>query len=265
MVRQAVVAASALALAVSGCSKAQYQSAVDMAPYEARAATSPVAEGLYCPVTVMWRRDGEPILVMAGEENDHPSCVRYHWDKKRRLVLADGLEGKDGDPPEKFEAAAAPLGEGLFALQSTNNAAEAAKAARFTISLALVSGEAIGQIEPLPAAAMLKLAARHPGAEVNEIKTSDADDAAGPVFIRSGPREDVAELLKDAARLSLKQADSPGAIELAILVRVDDPKSLTVRNVLKRSDLEKLRKLAVALADRAPTGVSASSETSDMP
>jgi hypothetical protein len=241
---------AAFALLAAACNNnAPYTSAVNLATSEVRPAVSPVPEGLYCLVSVSWREDGEPVSVSSGGAD---TCMRYSWDAQRRMVIAIGADTDDGEEPYRAEFALAPLGDGIFLMQSddTSSVPERASIAPYTIALALIEGGAISAISSIGETPRRELARRFPA-----VILADLPDEGAGSYIKSGDRTYISAYLKDAALLGLTLPDDDGHFSVQTMLRVDAPDAESVFTILKRPDIVALKEKARSLARRAPQGI----------
>lgn len=241
---------AALCLLATGCTASSpIGSAVDMTPMYARSFEAPIPAGLYCPVTVSWRADGEIVGVAPGPRS---SCLTYSWDGMRRVIVGLPLAPSDEEGPHRIEIALAPLGVGLFIAQTANTggSAEAQAAVPYVVATLLAAGGVYSLTPALDEGMVGRIFARFPQIAYVPFETED-----GPRYVKSGAREDIAAALKETATLSLSLPDENGNMTLALLVRADAPAAEPVSSLLKRLDLAAIRAAAVRLARQAPSGI----------
>lgn len=239
-----------LCLLAAGCTEsALIVSAVDMAPVYSRSAEAPLPAGLYCPLTVSWRADGEIVGVAPG---DRRSCMTNSWDGTRRLIVGQQLVASGDERPQRAEIAMAPLGDGLFVAQTANVDGEGAirPAAPYVITSVLSAGGVYSLTPGLESGAVDQIFSRFPQIEFVPF---DADE--GRRYIKSGAHEDIAAALREVATLSLSLPDQNGNLTLALLVRVNTPAAESVSSLVQRLDLAAIRTVATRLAKQAPTGI----------
>lgn len=233
---------SAVAVLGAAACMPGYRSAIDLAPASLRPAASPVADGVYCLALISWRADGEPVAAMNG---DKYSCMRYAWDKERRVARIEGFASKDGEP-ERTESAVISLGDGIFMTQ-TGGSCDAD--ALCDIALGVIEGGAVATVPVLEDGPRSELAKRFPAVILGQ------EDNTPGSYIRSGDLTAIHAYLRDAARLALASPGEDGSFSLAMMMRVDAPLQETVFTLLKRADVVALKSRVLSLARSAPHGI----------
>lgn len=156
-----ILMAGLMIFAASGCTFG-LPSAVDAAPFEARPAKAPFADGEYCNTAA---DEAGELKVQRPDEDDGDACATFTWDASQRLfVMRDNL-GKEGE----FKLVA--LGDGFFMVQLPPTTDDDSPFA-FLLMAAVVQGEA-AVILPLPdGEAIVPFAARYPGLALSTYKPS---------------------------------------------------------------------------------------------
>jgi hypothetical protein len=261
-----MLAGLALTFCLGACT--YYGSDVDMAPYDARPASSPLEPGVYC---VTLDPDDAPddaaprpvgvTLIGAGDD-----CGLIEWDAETRTALSRDRPAdpaKPDDTPEEAEdpdvAVLVPIEDGLYLWQSENSKETSPRYALYTL---LASDTAMTAIDLITPAEYRLLAKRHPGVVIAEQPTTEklplepeSDPEDELPYIVSGSRSDVAALLIEASALSLRKALIKGE-EPGFIVRdagtATEPHPATPEQARAIQDL---KDKAAALAARAPQGI----------
>lgn len=168
------VLATLTMLAASACGPLGLPTAVDAIPFDARPATQPFADGVYCGLDEDEEDDSKLVVRSLTEEGDS-ACTTWTWDAGRRLfVVAGETDGflKTGD------VAIADLGDGLLLMQFPETKPEDEEADEkpwaFLLWIAMGEGEAVALV-PLPSSEEVRArASAYPGI----VFSADEDDPA---------------------------------------------------------------------------------------
>jgi len=159
-----ILMAGLMIFAASGCTFG-LPSAVDAAPFEARPAKAPFADGEYCGLDD--DEDGQ-LVVRSAEADDDNNCAAFTWDAARRVFVLSDESDETRDiyaVVKPGELAIADLGDGLLLLQFNNQEAEQDPDTSwpFMLMAGMAHGDAIA-ILPLPSdERVVTYAASYPG------------------------------------------------------------------------------------------------------
>ncbi len=203
-----ILMAGLATLAASGCTFG-LPSAVDAAPFEARAATAPFADGEYCTLE---QDEAGKLVVRRLIEDARSICSTLTWNATRRLfVMRDG-EGKEA------ELKLVDLGEGFLLVQLPAGTGKSDSPYAFTLLAAAVEGEAF-VILPLPdSESILPVAARYPGLTLSTytpsrppFTTPVVPEGAQPpppepdhYYISAGSPADIRDFARDILRIGIR-------------------------------------------------------------
>lgn len=201
-------------LAASGCTFG-LPSAVDAAPFEARPAEAPFADGEYCSIAA---DEAGELMVQRPDDDDEDACATFVWDASQRLfVMRDNL-GKEGE----FKLVA--LGDGFFMVQFPTTPDDDSPFA-FMLMAAVAQGEAAA-ILPLPNdETYVPLAARYPGIALSTYKpslppfmTPVAPEGAEPLppepdhfYISAGSPAEIHDFVRDILREGIRKGSASRA------------------------------------------------------
>lgn len=250
------LAACLAALGSSGCVNLVYGTDVDMAPFEERAASPVLLDGVYCAFDVI-EGDADSPAWRLGEAS---GCTRVSWRSDDRAFLFEAVEPDEDWPGNKLGVSAVPIGEGVFIFQAGPAPDdEPVLSPRYQLQLAFVSPDAIAVIMALNDQPMAELARLHGDLAFGE--------TGGRLFVQSGKRSAIAAFLRDAAALALSRdwRDEPEELTVFPLVRVDAILPGSPMNEAQITSILGIQKAADALGAKAPRGIEMPGESPKPP
>lgn len=199
-----ILTAGLAMLAASACTFG-LPSAVDAAPFEARPAKAPFADGEYCSTAA---DEAGQLMVQRPDEDNEDACATFTWDALQRLfVMRDSL-GNEGE----FKLVA--LGDGFFMVQLPAGEKEDDSPFAFLLMAAVAQGDA-AVILPLPnGEAIVPFAARYPSLALSTYEPSRppfttpvAPEGAEPLppvpdhfYVSAGSPAEIRDFVRDVLR-----------------------------------------------------------------
>jgi hypothetical protein len=259
-----ILTAGLAMLAASACTIG-VPSAVEAAPFEARMASAPFADGVYCAL----ERDADGGRVVKSADADgENNCASFAWEASRRAFVVTDSEGEK--PPE--DVAPADLGGGLFLLQFRVAETERSeKPFSFLFMAGMAQGEALAVLPLGFDEHTAAMAGRYPGIQLSTYQVAspfppvpaEEGDIAEPAevdthkafYISGGSPPDIRALVRDIALYSVgwsvreaREKSAPLADAVPTLVRdvagaADHPPTQAQRDDIRRA-MAKLQALA---------------------
>lgn len=260
-----ILVAITAALAASACTVG-LPSAVEAAPFAARMATAPFADGAYCPLE---KNEAGELLVTSRDEDGDTNCGAFSWDASRRVFVIEDLANKT----QTMEFAPADLGDGLFLMQLPETGKDKDdKPYGFTLMAGIAHGAAV-LVLPFPSDAQAKnLAAQHPGVTLSlctsctsiaETPVAEADaDTPEPVtasrpdvfYISAGSPADIRRFARDIAIWMISElvrsAEQGGTHDdgMPMIIRDQSGRESHLPSAAQQHDIDMLTKKMRALA-----------------
>lgn len=212
-----ILMAGLMIFAASGCTLG-LPSAVEAAPFEARPAKAPFADGEYCNTAA---DEAGELMVQRPDEDNEDACATFTWDASQRLfVMRDNL-GKEGE----FKLVA--LGDGFFMVQLPAGETEDDSPFAFLLMAAVTQGDAAA-ILPLPdGEEIVPFAARYPGLALSTYEPSRppfttpvAPEGGEPLppepdhfYVSAGSPAEIRDFVRDILREGIRKGPASRADE----------------------------------------------------
>jgi hypothetical protein len=188
-------------------------SAVDAAPFEARMAEAPFADGVYCKLT---KGEDDQLLVTGQASDNEDGCSDLTWDAGRRFfIMRDGY-GKE------VELKLVDLGDGFFMMQLPSLSSADDVPFSFTLMAGAAQGAVVAILPIGYGEETAPVGARHPNVVLSTYKPSRvpfttivAPEGAVPppepdaFYISSGSPTDIRDLARDLLSLVLTGGKHP--------------------------------------------------------
>lgn len=204
-------------LAASACGPLGLPTAVDAIPFDARPATQPFADGVYCGLDEDEEDDSRVVVRSAPKEGDS-ACMGWTWDATRRLFvvtkLGDGIINA-GD------LSVAELGDGLLLMQFPETKPEDEEADEkpwaFLLWVAMAEGEAVALVPLSYGEEVRTRASAYPGI----VFSADEEDPAPAPKPQQDAAEDVEVIAPPAPVYYISAGDPQDIREFARGIIVD--------------------------------------------